>query len=99
MNVLSAERRHELVDRLRTMAMLQNWLWQEAIMVSDELLGCELDAVLEQVPDLAVATAAPGEDLTCDDLDNFVERCRRIVTVQSIRIDLKDCETNYNSDE
>jgi hypothetical protein len=29
-----------------------------------------------------------AEDLTYDDLDNFVEHCRRIVTVHSIRIDL-----------
>ena len=88
MNTLNIEKRQELLDRLRTMALLQNWLWQEAITISDELLDCELDAVLRQVPDLAVATSVPDEDLTYDDLDNFVEGCRRIVTVQSIRIDL-----------
>jgi hypothetical protein len=68
--------------------MLQNWLWQEAITISDELLDCELDSVLGQVPDLAVATAGPDEDLTYDDLDNFIEHCRRLVGVQSVRIDL-----------
>ncbi len=52
MSILSTEQRHELLDRLRTMAMLQNW--QEAIRISDELLDCELDAVLGQVPDLAL---------------------------------------------
>jgi len=88
MNIISPEQRHELLDRLRTMAMLQNWLWQEAITISDELLDCELDSVLGQVPNLAVATAGPGEDLTYDDLDNFVEHCRRIVGVHSIRIDV-----------
>jgi len=88
MNNLSAEQKPELLDRLRTMAMLQNWLWQEASAISDELLDCELHAVLEQVPDLALATAGPGEELTYDDLDLFVEHCQRTVAVHSIRIDL-----------
>jgi len=87
MNTLNAEQKRELLDRLRTMAMLQNWLWQEAIIVSDELLDCELDAVLAKVPDLALATAGPGEDLTDDDLDNFLEHCRQIVAVHAIVID------------
>jgi len=29
--------------------MLQNWLLQEAITISDELLDCELDAVLQRL--------------------------------------------------
>lgn len=85
MRSLSTEQRHELLDRLRTMALLQTWLWQEATIISDELLDCELTAVLEQVPDLALATAGDDGDLTHDDLDDFVEHCRRIVAVCSIR--------------
>ena len=88
MNTLNTEQRQELLDRMRTMAFLQNLLWQEAITVSDELLDCELDAVLRQVPDLALATSAPDEDLTYGDLDDFVEHCRRIAAVQIIAIDL-----------
>lgn len=83
MNALSIAQKHELLDRLRAMAFLQNLLWREAITISDELLDCELDTVLRQVADLAMATAAPGEDLTHDDLDNFLENCRRIVVVQA----------------
>ena len=37
MNTLSTEPRHELLDRLRTIALLQNWLWDEAIIISDDL--------------------------------------------------------------
>ena len=65
------------------MAFLQNLLWREAIAISDRSLECELDAVLRQVPDLAVASAGPNEHLTDDDLNNFVENCSRTV-VQSI---------------
>jgi hypothetical protein len=88
MNTLSAKQSLELLDRLRTMAMLQNWLWQEAITISDDLLDCELDAVLKQVPDLALATAGPDDDLTCHDVDDFVEHCREIMAVHNIKIDL-----------
>ncbi len=81
MKTLTPQRRRKLLDKLRTMALLQNLLWREAIAISDELLDCELDAVLRQVPDLAVATSGP-------DVDNFVEGCKRIVVVQNIAIDL-----------
>ena len=80
--------RGNLLDRLRVMATLQQWLWDEATTIADEILDCELDAVLGQVPDLALASSGEGEDLTEDDLDNFLVYCGRLVTVQSIRIDL-----------
>jgi hypothetical protein len=92
MNTLNTEQRRDLLDRLRKIATLQNSLWQEAKTISDELLDCELDAVLQQVSDLAVATAGPGEDLTYDDVDSFVAHCQRLATVQSIRIDLSQPE-------
>jgi hypothetical protein len=98
MNNLSAEQNLQLLDRLRTMARLQNRLWQEAMTIADELLDCELDAVLEQVPNLAVATSAPGDDLTYDDLDDFVNHCGRIVAVCSIRIDLGNRGPSHNAE-
>jgi len=60
----------------------------EATTIADEILDCELDTVLRQVPDLALASSGEGEDLTEDDLDNFLEYCWRFVSVQNIRIDL-----------
>jgi hypothetical protein len=36
MNNLSAEQRVELLDRLGTMARLQDELWQEAMAIADE---------------------------------------------------------------
>ena len=88
MKMVDAEMRGNLLDRLRMIATLQQWLWDEATTIADEILDCELDAVLTQVPDLALASSGEGEDLTEDDLDNFLEYCGRLVTVQSIKIDL-----------
>src|SRR5690349_4624628 len=90
MNMVDAEMRGNLLDRLRVMATLQQWLWDEATTIASEILDCELAALLELLPDLALASSGEGEDLTEVDLDNFLEYCGRIVTVQSIRIDL-DC--------
>lgn len=87
MNTLTTEQRHELLDRLQTIAMLQTWLWKEATTIADELLDCELDSVLDQTPELALA-CGPGGELTYEDLDDFIDYCRRIVTVCAIRIDL-----------
>ena len=89
MNVVDPELRSELLDRLRVMATLQQWLWQEATVIADEILDCELEAVLKRIPDLAVASSGEGSDLTEDDLDAFLDACGRMVTVQSISIDLE----------
>ncbi len=51
--------RSNLLDRLRVMATLQQWLWDEATTIADEILDCELDAVLDQLPDLV---ANGGDD-------------------------------------
>lgn len=88
MNTLDSEQRDNLLDKLRIIATLQQWLWQEATTIADDLLDCELDAVLKRIPDLAVASSGEGSDLTEDDLDAFLDACGRIVTVQSISIDL-----------
>jgi hypothetical protein len=88
MNTVTPEMRDNLSDRLKVMAMLQQWLWDEATTIADEILDCELDAVLDQLPDLALASSGEGEDLTDDDLDGFLEYCGRIVTVRHFRIDL-----------
>lgn len=88
MNTLTPEMRANLLDRLRVMATLQQWLWDEATTIADEILDCELDAVLDQLPDLALASSGECEDLTEDDLEGFVEYCGRIVTVRHFRIDL-----------
>ena len=57
MNIVDPELRSNLLDRLRVIATLQQWLWQEATVIADEILDCELDAVLEQVPNLALAAS------------------------------------------
>ena len=57
-------------------------------MIADEILDCELAAVLDQIPDLALDSSGEGEDLTEGDLDNFLEYCGRIATVQHFMIDL-----------
>lgn len=88
MNRITREMRVNLLDRLRVMATLQQWLWHEATTIADEILDCELAVVLEQIPDLALASSGEGEDLTEDDLDNFLEYCGRIVGVHNFRIDL-----------
>ena len=79
MNILSIKQRHELLDRLQALGRLQNQLWQEASAVADELVGCKLDDVLEQVPEIALVMAGPGEDLTFDEVDKFLVSCRSIV--------------------
>ena len=66
---------------------LQQWLWDEATIIADEILNCELGAVLERAPDLALASSGEGEDLTEDDLDNFLDYCRRVVAIKNFRID------------
>lgn len=88
MKSLNSEQRQELLDRLRTMSFLQNLLWREATTISDELLDCELDMVLQQVPDLAAATPRPDEGVTYEDLNDFLDNCQRTVVVQSIAIDI-----------
>jgi len=88
MNIVDSELRSKLLKRLRVMATLQQWLWQEATVIADEILDCELEPVLKQIPELAVASSGEGADLTEDDLDAFLDYCGRIVTVQPIRIDL-----------
>jgi hypothetical protein len=70
------------------MATLQQLLWQEATVVADEILDCELELVLKRIPELALASSGEGADLTEDDLDAFLDSCGRIVTVQPITIDL-----------
>lgn len=60
MNILGTENRSELLKRLRKMAMLHDSLWEVARSISDELLDCELEAVLEQVQDLACLMAGRG---------------------------------------
>ena len=97
MNIVDPEVRSNLLDRLRVIATLQQWLWQEATVIADEILDCELDAVLRRIPDLAVASSGEGADLTEDDLDGFLDSCGRIVTVQSMSIDL-DPISGSNSD-
>ena len=77
-----------LLDRLRVMATLQQWLWDEATIIADEILNGELGAVLAQAPDLALASSGEGEDLTEDDLDNFLDYCRRVVAIHHFRIHL-----------
>jgi hypothetical protein len=42
----------------------EQWLWQEATVIADEILDCELAAVLEKIPDLAVVSSGEGSDLT-----------------------------------
>lgn len=88
MNRVTPEMRGNLLDRLRVTAMLQQWLWNEATTIADEILDCELDAVLDQLPELALASSGEGEDFTEDDLDDFLEYCGRIVAVHNFRIDL-----------
>ena len=96
-NTLDSEQREYLLDKLRIMATLQQWLWDEATTIADDLLDCELDAVLKKIPDLAVASSGEGADLTEDDLDEVLDSCGRIVTVQSISIDL-DAISGSNSE-
>ena len=86
MNIVDSELRGKLLQRLRVMAKLQLWLWEEATVIADEILDCELDAVLKTIPELAVASAGEGVGLTEDDLDGFLDSCERTVTVQSITI-------------
>lgn len=88
MKMVDAEMRGNLLARLRVMAILQQRIWDEAITIADEILGCELEVVLDQVPDLASALCSEGEYLTEDDLDDFLEYCGRIVAIRQIRIDL-----------
>ena len=38
MNIVDSELRSKLLKRLRVMATLQQWLWQEATVVADEIL-------------------------------------------------------------
>lgn len=86
MNIVDSELRGKLLQRLRVIAKLQQWLWEEATVIADEILDCELDAVLRTIPELAVASAGEGADLTEDDLDGFLDSCERIITIQSITI-------------
>ena len=88
MNIVDSELRSKLLKRLRVMATLQQLLWQEATVVADEILDCELELVLKRIPELALASSGEGADLTEDDLDAFLDSCGRIVTVQPITIDL-----------
>jgi hypothetical protein len=50
-NTLDTEPREYLLDKLRIMATLQQWLWDGATTIADDLLDCELDAVLKQIPE------------------------------------------------
>ena len=79
MNTPTIKQKHELLDRLQTLGALQNQLWEEASAIADEMLDCALDAVLEQVPEIALATAGPDDELTFDDVDKFLVGCRSIV--------------------
>lgn len=88
MNKPDSDTRANLLDRLRVMAMLQQWIWDEATTIADKILDCELGVVLDQLPELALALCGEGEDLTEDDLDDFLEYCERIVTIRHFRIDL-----------
>jgi len=38
MNIVDVEMRPDLLDRLRVMATLQQWLWQEAAVIADAIL-------------------------------------------------------------
>src|SRR5205823_9367331 len=65
MNIVDPEVRSNLLDRLRVIATLQQWLWQEATVIADEILDCELDAVLRRIPDLAVASSGERGTSEC----------------------------------
>jgi hypothetical protein len=67
------------------MGTLQQWLWEEAPTVADDLLDCELDAVLKYIPDLAISGPA---DLDNEDLDRFLDHCRRILGCYAINLHL-----------
>src|SRR5690349_10632067 len=74
-SMLNADERQELVVRLQTIRSLQGRLWEQAVAVADDVLHCELEPVMDSIPELALAFAE-GEDLTDEYLNRFVDHCR-----------------------
>ena len=73
--MLNSDEREKLIARLQTIAWLQQQLWEQAIAVADDVLDCELEPVMNTIPELALAFGA-GEDLTDEYLNAFVDHCR-----------------------